>query len=63
MKELHTRREFLSGGVKSAALMTTASFVPSFLTGSLMAEEDQVFWKNSPERILVVIQLGEEMMD
>jgi uncharacterized protein (DUF1501 family) len=58
MNDLQTRREFLKWGAKGASLMAATSFVPSFLTQSLMAEEDQAFWQKAPERILVVIQLA-----
>ncbi|MES2308212.1 MAG: DUF1501 domain-containing protein [Verrucomicrobiota bacterium] len=58
MNYLQTRREFLRWGLKGASLMATTSFVPSFLTQSLLAEEDQAFWQKSPERIMVVIQLA-----
>lgn len=50
---LHTRREFLSAGIKGASLLAATSYVPAFLTRTAEAAGAA-----SDSRVLVVLQLS-----
>ncbi len=50
---LHTRREFLSTGIKGAGLLAASAFVPAFITRTAAATGAA-----RDERILVVVQLS-----